>query len=104
MRNLLFLNKYDLYHYKITSINKFYRISDDEKIFADSCNSMKMWDNIKFKLVYAIGLHAVQFGNNWMKGSVSRNKTKYNCSDSMVHLFCHEIALFHLIHNVLTLV
>ena len=50
MRNLLFLNKYDLKHYKITSINKFYRISNDEKILADSCNSNKMWDSIKFKI------------------------------------------------------
>ena len=50
MRNLLFFNKYDLYHYKITSINIFHRISDNEKVLADSSNSKKMWDNIKFKI------------------------------------------------------
>jgi len=26
-----------------------------------------METNTKYKLVYVIGLHAVQFGNNWMK-------------------------------------
>ena len=50
MRNLLFLNKYHLCNYKITSLNNFYRISDNEKVLVDSCNSKKMWDNIKFKI------------------------------------------------------
>ena len=46
--NLLFMNKYKLYRNKITSINKFYRISYYKKVLADSTNSKKMWDNIKF--------------------------------------------------------
>ena len=47
-RKIPFLNKYKLYRNKIVSINKYYRTSYYNKILADSTNTKKMWDNIKF--------------------------------------------------------
>ena len=30
-------------------------------------NSLSFFSNVKSELVYVIGLHAVQFGNNWIQ-------------------------------------